>query len=169
MLNHIEKTDVNYGLLGQTLSLSEEVSFTSNQSVAEFDKGICIFCSFIFFLAVVYEYGFRVSSHEIAIIHWVYQIVWVVFLIATTAQIVFRQDDKTWHFTPWTWLLTVCLYLTLLPVIFISRKMKTGVCGYGASFIALIIKVLFYFYYLCRIYRAVWFACWENEPTLHLF
>lgn len=81
-------------------------------------RGFVYFCSFIFFLAVVYEYGFRVSSHEIAIIHWVYQIVWVVFLIATTAQIVFRQDDKTWHFTPWTWLLTVCLYLTLLPVIF---------------------------------------------------
>ena len=81
-------------------------------------RGIVYVCSLIFFLAVIYEYGFRVSAHEVAVIHKIYQTVWVFFLVATTAQIVFRQDDATYRFTPWTWLLTIGLYLTLLPVIF---------------------------------------------------
>lgn len=81
-------------------------------------RGIVYLCSFVFLLALVYEYGFQISVEEKEVVHWVYRLVWIVFLIGTTAQILLRQDNTSYRFTPWTWILTVFLYLTLLPVIF---------------------------------------------------
>ena len=56
--------------------------------------GITYVCAVAFLAALVYEYGFRISEGERAIIHWVYRSVWVVFLLSMTLQIVFRQDDS---------------------------------------------------------------------------
>lgn len=84
-------------------------------------------CGLVFLLAIVYEYGFRISEAEVARIHVVYHVVWVVFLLTTTLQILFRQEDSPFKFTPWTWILTVLLYLTLLPVVFKQPEETTGV------------------------------------------
>lgn len=80
--------------------------------------GITYVCALAFLAAIVYEYGFSISGEERAAVHWVYRIVWVVFLLGATMQIVFRQEDSPFRFTPWTWVLSALLYLTLLPVIF---------------------------------------------------
>ena len=96
--------------------------------------GITYVCAVAFLAALVYEYGFRISEGERAIIHWVYRSVWVVFLLSMTLQIVFRQDDSPYKFTPWTWVLSVLLYLTLLPVVFHQPESGTEVYWIWAFF-----------------------------------
>ena len=89
--------------------------------------GINFLCGIVFLLAIVYEYGFRISAAEYNLIHTVYHTIWVIFLVTTTVQIVFRQEDSSFKFTPWTWILTILLYLTLLPVVFKKPEETTGV------------------------------------------
>lgn len=89
--------------------------------------GINFLCGIVFLLTIVYEYGFRISAAEYNLIHTVYHTVWVIFLVTTTIQIVFRQEDSSFKFTPWTWILTILLYLTLLPVVFKRPEETTGV------------------------------------------
>ena len=89
--------------------------------------GINFLCGIVFLLTIVYEYGFRISAAEYNLIHTVYHTVWVIFLVTTTIQIVFRQEDSSFKFTPWTWILTILLYLTLLPVVFKKPEETTGV------------------------------------------
>ena len=88
--------------------------------------GINFLCGIVFLLTIVYEYGFRISAAEYNLIHTVYHTVWVIFLVTTTIQIVFRQEDSSFKFTPWTWILTILLYLTLLPVVFKKPEETTG-------------------------------------------
>ena len=89
--------------------------------------GINFLCGIVFLLTIVYEYGFRISASEHHLIHTLYHTVWVIFLVTTTIQIVFRQEDSSFKFTPWTWILTILLYLTLLPVVFKKPEETTGV------------------------------------------
>lgn len=89
--------------------------------------GINFLCGIVFLLTIVYEYGFRISVSEHHLIHTLYHTVWVIFLVTTTIQIVFRQEDSSFKFTPWTWILTILLYLTLLPVVFKKPEETTGV------------------------------------------
>ena len=56
--------------------------------------GINFLCGIVFLLTIVYEYGFRISAAEYNLIHTVYHTVWVIFLVTTTIQIVFRQEDS---------------------------------------------------------------------------
>lgn len=96
--------------------------------------GITYVCALAFLAAIVYEYGFSISGEERAAVHWVYRIVWVVFLLGATMQIVFRQEDSPFRFTPWTWVLSALLYLTLLPVIFNKPNPETEVYWVWAFF-----------------------------------
>lgn len=96
--------------------------------------GITYVCALAFLAAIVYEYGFSISGEERVAVHWVYRIVWVVFLLGATMQIVFRQEDSPFRFTPWTWVLSALLYLTLLPVIFNKPDPETEVYWVWAFF-----------------------------------
>lgn len=96
--------------------------------------GITYVCALAFLAAIVYEYGFSISGEERAAVHWVYRIVWVIFLLGATMQIVFRQEDSPFRFTPWTWVLSALLYLTLLPVIFNKPDPETEVYWVWAFF-----------------------------------
>lgn len=89
--------------------------------------GITYVCSLAFILAVVYEYGFMISPEERAGVEIVYHIVWVVMLVCTTVQIVFREEGTAYKFTVWTWILNILLYFTLVPVIFHHPEQKGGV------------------------------------------
>lgn len=89
--------------------------------------GLTYLCAFAFLAAIVYEYGFSISESEQERVHLVYRVVWIVFLLSTTLQIVFRQDDSPFKFTAWTWVLSVLLYLTLLPVVFRQPEPDTKV------------------------------------------
>lgn len=96
--------------------------------------GITYLCALAFLAAIVYEYGFSISAEERGLVHAVYRVVWVVFLVSTTLQIVFRQDDSPYRFTPWTWVLSVLLYLTLLPVVFHKPDPETEIYWIWAFF-----------------------------------
>ena len=96
--------------------------------------GVTYLCALAFLAAIVYEYGFSLSAGETEVVHAVYRTVWIVFLASTTLQIVFRQDDSPYRFTPWTWVLSVLLYLTLLPVVFDRPEPDTKVYWIWAFF-----------------------------------
>lgn len=70
-----------------------------------------------FIIAVIYEQGFLISADERHIVHLIYRGVWIMFLLTTVLQIVFRQEGDN-RFTGWRWLLNTLLFLTLLPVVF---------------------------------------------------
>ena len=79
----------------------------------------CLACFFaiLFIASIVYRYGFTVTEEVHSVLHSVSNAVWIVFLINTTLSHLFSNDGSA-KFTVWTWLLDVCLYLTLLPVVF---------------------------------------------------
>lgn len=89
--------------------------------------GITYLCAFAFILAIVYEYGFMISPEERSGVEVIYRAVWVVMLICTTVQIIFREDGTSYKFTVWTWILDILLYLTLVPVIFHRPEHGGGV------------------------------------------
>ena len=89
--------------------------------------GINFLCGVVFLLTIVYEYGFSLPASSYEVVHTVYHTIWILFLCTTTLQIVFRQEDSAFKFTPWTWILTILLYLTLLPVVFKQPEENTGV------------------------------------------
>lgn len=101
----------------------------SGHGLMSWMMGCTYLAAFALLVAVVYEHGFRVSPEEKTVLHMVNRVVWIVFLLSTTVQIVFRQEDGRSKFTVWTWLLSVLLYLTLLPVIFHRPEETEGVYG----------------------------------------
>lgn len=86
------------------------------QLVDWFSWFACFF-AILFIASIVYRYGFTVTEEVHSVLHSVSNAVWIVFLINTTLSHLFLNDGSV-KFTVWTWLLDVCLYLTLLPVVF---------------------------------------------------
>lgn len=78
---------------------------------------LACFFAILFIASIVYRYGFTVTEEVHSVLHSVSNAVWIVFLINTTLNHLFSNDGSA-KFTVWTWLLDVCLYLTLLPVVF---------------------------------------------------
>lgn len=78
---------------------------------------LACFFAILFIASIVYRYGFTVTEEVHSVLHSVSNAVWIVFLINTTLSHLFSNDGSA-KFTVWTWLLDVCLYLTLLPVVF---------------------------------------------------
>lgn len=78
---------------------------------------LACFFAILFIASIVYRYGFTVTEEVHSVLHSVSNAVWIVFLINTTLSHLFSNNGSA-KFTVWTWLLDVCLYLTLLPVVF---------------------------------------------------
>lgn len=78
---------------------------------------LACFFAILFIASIVYRYGFTVTEEVHSELHSVSNAVWIVFLVNTTLSHLFSNDGAA-KFTVWTWLLDVCLYLTLLPVVF---------------------------------------------------
>ena len=78
---------------------------------------LACFFAILFIASIVYRYGFTVTEEVHSVLDSVSNAVWIVFLINTTLSHLFSNDSSA-KFTVWTWLLDVCLYLTLLPVVF---------------------------------------------------
>lgn len=91
--------------------------------------GVTYLASLIFLMSVIYEHGFRISEGEEHLLHIINRMVWGVFLVSTTVQIIFRQEGGKSTFTAWTWVLSILLYLTLLPVVFRCPDETEGVYG----------------------------------------
>lgn len=116
--------------------------------------GINFLCGIVFLLTIVYEYGFSLPASSYEVVHTVYHTIWILFLCTTTLQIVFRQEDSAFKFTPWTWILTILLYLTLLPVVFKQPEENTGVYWVWVFFITITTRGLFSSCFLFRNCRA---------------
>ncbi|MCD8292817.1 MAG: potassium transporter [Prevotellaceae bacterium] len=80
--------------------------------------GFVYLASFLLILGLVYEYGFDISDYEVARIHRLYHAVWVLFLVYTTLQIVFRFRTTLKAYSKFAWVLNLLLYLSLVPAFF---------------------------------------------------
>ena len=74
--------------------------------------------SLLLIVGVVYEHGFTISAEELRQLHLLYRGVWTVFMADVTLRILLEYKDTRRTFSKLTWILTVLLYLTLVPVIF---------------------------------------------------
>lgn len=66
----------------------------------------------------VYEHGFQVSLEDISHLNILYKAVWIVFLVSITSHLLLEYRDSKRNFKSIAWLLSILLYLTLIPVIF---------------------------------------------------
>lgn len=74
--------------------------------------------SILLIAGVVYEHGFTISADEAHRLRQLYQGVWIVFLVDVTLHILLEYKDTRRTFGKLAWILTILLYLTLIPVLF---------------------------------------------------
>ncbi|WP_297329478.1 potassium transporter TrkG [uncultured Bacteroides sp.] len=79
---------------------------------------ITYLASLLLIVGVVYEHGFTISGEETQQLHRLYRGVWAVFMIDVTLRILLEYKDTRRVFSKLTWILTILLYLTLIPIIF---------------------------------------------------
>ena len=79
---------------------------------------ITYLASILLIVGVVYEHGFTISEVEAHQLQRLYHGVWIVFLADVTLRILLEYKDTRRTFSKLTWILTILLYLTLIPVIF---------------------------------------------------
>ena len=79
---------------------------------------ITYFASLLLIAGVIYEHGFRISFEDISYLNALYKGVWIVFLISVTSHLLLEYRDTKKNFKSVAWILSILLYLTLVPVIF---------------------------------------------------
>ena len=79
---------------------------------------ITYLASILLIVGVVYEHGFTISEVEAHQLQRLYHGVWIVFLVDVTLRNLLEYKDTRRTFSKLTWILTILLYLTLIPVIF---------------------------------------------------
>lgn len=75
-------------------------------------------CSILFPASLVYEHGFMLTMGEVSVLQTVSNVTWCVFLLYYLLKVLYNPDGEREHFTVWTWVVYVLLFLTLLPVVF---------------------------------------------------
>lgn len=80
--------------------------------------GLTNLASLMFILALVYEHGFTLTPSDAAHVTSLRTAVWVVFLIDLTLQLTLDRSRARHTFNTFSWIVTVMMYLTLVPVIF---------------------------------------------------
>ena len=90
--------------------------------------------STLLIMTLVYEHGFLISFQEIGVINRLYHIVWVVFLVDTTLHLLLNYSDTRRKYRGLAWLLSVMLYLTLIPVVFHEPEIQGGIHTFWAFF-----------------------------------
>ena len=79
---------------------------------------ITYFASLLLIAGVIYEHGFRISFEDLSYLNALYKGVWIVFLISVTSHLLLEYRDTKKNFKSVAWILSILLYLTLVPVIF---------------------------------------------------
>lgn len=92
-------------------------------------EGLAYFFSFLFPVSLVYEHGFMLTSDEVSYLRIISNVTWLVFLLHYFFCIVSNREEVRARFTLWTWILSVCLFFTLLPVVFHKPEEASGVLG----------------------------------------
>lgn len=88
---------------------------------------ITYLASILLIAGIVYEHGFTISDVEARQLQRLYHGVWIVFLADVTLHILLEYKDTRLTFSKLTWILTVLLYLTLVPVIFHRPEEEGGI------------------------------------------
>ncbi|MGI6794363.1 TrkH family potassium uptake protein [Bacteroides sp. KG68] len=88
---------------------------------------ITYLASILLIAGIVYEHGFTISDVEARQLQRLYHGVWIVFLADVTLHILLEYKDTRRTFSKLTWILTVLLYLTLVPVIFHRPEEEGGI------------------------------------------
>ncbi|WP_071146960.1 TrkH family potassium uptake protein [Bacteroides ihuae] len=88
---------------------------------------ITYLASLLFIGALVYEHGFIISNAELDKLNTLYRSVWIIFLIDITLHLFLKYQDTKKKYNKLTWVLSILLYLTLIPVIFNKPDVSGGV------------------------------------------
>ncbi|MFI3323212.1 MAG: potassium transporter TrkG [Rikenellaceae bacterium] len=75
----------------------------------------CYITSALFIAALVYEHGFRISLCEQLLLHKVYHITWLVFLISATCNIALNYRHTRQKYNNFTWIASLLLFSTVIP------------------------------------------------------
>ncbi len=81
-------------------------------------EAITYLASALLITGVVYEHGFTISPEDLSHLDTLYKAVWIVFLVSITARLLLEYRDLKRNFKSVAWILSVLLYLTLVPVVF---------------------------------------------------
>ncbi len=96
--------------------------------------GITYVMSALLILTLVYEHGFLISFEEMEIINQLYHFVWIAFLVDTSLHILLNYSDTRRKFRGLTWVVSLMLYLTLIPVVFHEPEVEGGIHDFWAFF-----------------------------------
>lgn len=96
--------------------------------------GVTYVMSVVLIFTLVYEHGFLISSAELLLINRLYHAVWIVFLTNTSLHILLNYSDTRRQYRGLTWIVSLMLYLTLVPVIFHEPEVPGGVHDFWAFF-----------------------------------
>ncbi len=75
----------------------------------------CYILSLLFIVALVYNYGFRISPEELRMIHRVYDFTWLTFAISSVLHITLDFKQTRQQYNSFTWIATLVFLSTLLP------------------------------------------------------
>lgn len=96
--------------------------------------GITYVMSALLIFTLVYEHGFLISFGEMELINKVYHAGWIVFLVDVSLHILLNYSDTRRKYRGLTWVLSLMLYLTLVPVIFHEPEIEGAVHDFWAFF-----------------------------------
>ncbi len=86
---------------------------------------ITCLCSIALFVALIFEKGFTIDAEDLVLIERVYKTVWIIFLIDITLPFILDYQRAKQSFKHVMWLISLLLYLTLIPIIF-NRPEEAG-------------------------------------------
>lgn len=96
--------------------------------------GITYMMSALFILTLVYEHGFLISFEEMEMINTLYHFVWIVFLVDISLHLLLNYSDTKRKYRGLAWILSLMLYLTLIPVIFHEPEVQGGIHDFWSFF-----------------------------------
>lgn len=130
---------------------------------------ITYLASILLIVGVVYEHGFTISEVEAHQLQRLYHGVWIVFLVDVTLRILLEYKDTRRTFSKLTWILTILLYLTLIPVIFHRPEEEGPSCSSGNFCMARPIILSCCWCFPFSAFPTGWYGCWGGVRTLRLF
>lgn len=96
--------------------------------------GITYVMSVLLLFTLVYEHGFLISFEEQEIINNLYHGVWIIFLVDTSLHILLDYSHTRRQYRGLTWIVSMMLYMTLVPVIFHEPEVQGGIHDFWAFF-----------------------------------
>ena len=124
-----------------------------------------LFASILLIVGVVYEHGFTISEVEAHQLQRLYHGVWIVFLVDVTLRILLEYKDTRRTFSKLTWILTILLYLTLIPVIFHRPEEEAPSCSSGNFCMARPIILSCCWCFPFSAFPTGWYGCWGGVRT----